>query len=80
MSTQARLFDVELRIKILDAVIREARENGDERWVEPARQAAILNEERGMLMKLLRQERGEHEPDAVSVQVKQGLLKGQTHG
>lgn len=48
------LNEIELKIKILDEILQEARANNDDRWHEPARQIELLNERRGEILKSLR--------------------------
>ena len=68
------LESINLKLKILGQVIREARAAGDERWKEPARQAAILNEQRAALLKADYKRRGIPEPEPQRITVTVGTM------
>lgn len=73
------LRDIELRIMILDKILQEARQVGDERWKEPARQIEQLNEQRGQIIKAERERRGLELPQ-VTIQAKLGTMGAKTNG
>lgn len=64
------LQSVIIKIALLDRIIQEARQAGDERWVEPARQARILNERRVELLREERARQGLEQPEPIRIQAK----------
>ena len=56
------LIEIDFKLGVLDKIIQEARANGDERWQEAARQAAILNQQRGALLKAEYEKQGIDKP------------------
>lgn len=76
------LQGIVIKLLILDEIIKEAREAGDERWKEAARQARELNKQRIELIRDERRRRGIPEPSAQTIHASIGLMgaRGEQHG
>ena len=70
-----RVQYVNLRLSILDQVIREAQEDGDERWKNLLPQVESLNEQRAQALEEERQQQGIPEPEPLLIQAKIGHTK-----
>lgn len=70
----SELQAIAIKLRILDQIIREARDAGDERWHEPARQAAQLNARRAELLRQQRERDGIPEPPAQRINATVGRM------
>ena len=81
LANHLTLEDIELRLRLLDHVIKAAQADGDERWKTTARpQAELLNEARGILIKRQRAAQGQTQPDPVVIAANIGNTKGIGNG
>ena len=72
MDIQEELAKIDLLVKVVDMVMKEAQEKGDSRWVEAERQINNLWRKRAELLKQWRSEQGLPEPEAVVIQATLG--------
>lgn len=69
------LLQIDIKLKILDTIIKEAQADNDPRWTVAAEQADTLNEQRAALLKAQ-----DNAPTNTIVIAKVGTMGAKTNG